>query len=125
MVLGITCACLPTAAYGFRHKGSVYHKIFHPSQYVATKQGNSITYALTSRHGPGAADAESLNSRSRIRCTTRVEISTTESESAYGAKGMAPSIGDSCEVDHGDKYVELRTLELAHLQASYRENRDA
>lgn len=39
--LGVTCACIPTVAYGFRHSGSVYQKIFRPSTYNNSRPGYS------------------------------------------------------------------------------------
>lgn len=115
ILLGITCACLPAAAYGFRHKGSVHLRWLSPSHYNTSKQRDSTMYPQTPRQRTETADAESLNSRSRIRCTTCVEISTSDPESDLDGKKAPSSIEELCEERQEDKAMELNALEPLHV----------
>lgn len=112
VLLGITCACLPSAAYGFRQKGTVYHRALHPSLYLNSKQLSSTMLSSSTRQRPVTADAELELSRSRIRRTTYVEISTSEPERA---KTMPSPIEEERANEHMRNAVELGTLEPAHL----------
>lgn len=112
ILLGIICACLPAAAYGFRHEGSIHHRLLHRSHYTASKQYNSKQYHSSiskpaSNPRLGTADGESLISRSRIRCSTYVEILNEGKETD----------GVGHENRSTEEDVELTALPQVHLKA--------
>lgn len=72
-------------------------------------------FAPTSKQRSGGAETESFNSRSRLRCTTRVEISTSEPESGHVGREGPLSTEEVYEEVHGNKVTELRALEPVHL----------
>jgi hypothetical protein len=127
ILLGITSACLPSAAYGFRHKDSVYHRILHPSQYFGSRQYASKQYNSRQYHssiskpvtpqGFAIADAEELiprASRTQIRCETSVEVSSSECDAEEKMEAREEQPWEEA------KDVELAVLEPAHLAAPHK-----
>ncbi|KAF3009931.1 hypothetical protein E8E13_011044 [Curvularia kusanoi] len=114
--LGITCACLPSAAYGFRHEGSVYHRVLRPSHYSASKRYSSKQYHSSiskpiSHNGFKNVDAELLISQRTIRRETYVEVSSTEQEANHEAEMIRQEHWEGKK----EQNVELATLQPVHL----------
>ena len=129
ILLGIISACMPSAAYGFRHKDSVYHRILHPSQYFGSRQYASKQYNSKQYHssvskpvtpqGFAIADAEELiprASQTQIRCETSVEVSSSECDAEEKAEAEAREERPWEEA----KDVELAVLQPAHLVAPHK-----
>ncbi|KAJ4993292.1 hypothetical protein SVAN01_01267 [Stagonosporopsis vannaccii] len=115
VLLGITCACLPAAVYGFRQKGTVYHRALHPSLYLSSKLASTTILTSSTPQRSGTADAELSISRSRIRRTTYVEISTSEPEHGLDAKDSPSPINQKYAKEQTFDTLELRPLDPAHL----------
>jgi hypothetical protein len=118
---------MPSAAYGFRHKDSVYNRILHPSQYFGSRQYASKQYNSRQYHssiskpvtpqGFAIADAEELiprASRTQIRCETSVEVSSSECDAEEKVEAREEQPWEEA------KDVELAILQPAHLAAPHK-----
>ncbi|KAH7372291.1 hypothetical protein BKA66DRAFT_443641 [Pyrenochaeta sp. MPI-SDFR-AT-0127] len=113
--LGITCACVPTVAYGFRHSGSVYQKIFRPSTYSNSRaQYSHPPTSIVQRK-----DFELVSITSKSHIYSHAEAAVSEPEATLQHERSTDSL-DVVVIRNNESSVsawdqELRTIEPAKV----------